>query len=228
MRNPERGNACDAQSVDRGDLDHRLADGALLLGLNLAKGQRGQLLDYVELMLKWSRTYNLTAIRDPLDMLSVHLLDSLSILRLIPGSPHQSLIDVGSGAGLPAIPIAIMRPDIQVRAVDAVAKKIAFQRHVKAALDLENLHPIHSRVEDLKLPRPPSLVVSRAYADLRKMLASIDHFTGAATTVIAMKGNEPTAEIVDLPASWTIDDIVRLDVPFLGAQRCAVMLTRAS
>ncbi|MEO8937862.1 MAG: 16S rRNA (guanine(527)-N(7))-methyltransferase RsmG [Burkholderiaceae bacterium] len=193
----------------------------------MASSQQARLLRFLELLGKWNGVYNLTAVRDPRDMLVVHLLDSLSVLALIDELRPEILVDVGSGAGLPAIPLAITRPEMEIHSIDAVNKKIGFQLQAKADLGLQQLHPLHVRIENFLLPHPPSAIVSRAYSELAKMLDSIDHLADASTTVIAMKGVEPTAEIAGIPASWVVQEIRKLEVPLLGAQRCAVILKRA-
>lgn len=184
------------------------------------------LLDYLALLAKWNAVYNLTSVRDPRDMLAVHLLDALSILPLVDRHAHETLLDVGSGAGLPAIPLSIMR-DWSVWSVEAVAKKISFQVQVKGSLGLQGLHPLHARIEAVNIDRPLSVIVSRAFSDIAKMLASIDRLAGDATTVIAMKGVVPTAELAAVPPGWQVREVVTIEVPFLGAERCAVILQRA-
>ena len=184
------------------------------------------LLDYLALLAKWSAVYNLTSVRDPRDMLAVHLLAALSILPLVDRHAHETLLDVGSGAGLPAIPLAIMR-DWSIWSVDAVAKKISFQVQVKGSLGLQGLHPLHARIEAVNIDRPLSVIVSRAFSDIPKMLASIDRLAGDATTVIAMKGVVPMAELAAVPPDWQVREVVTLEVPFLGAERCAIILQRA-
>ena len=193
--------------------------------IDWAEVQTERLMDFLALMAKWNRTYNLTAVRDPRDMLVVHLLDALSILPTVDAHARETVLDVGSGAGLPAIPLAIMRP-LSVWSVDAVAKKISFQLQAKGTLKLTNLHPVHARIEAVTIDRPVSVIVSRAFSAISKMLHSVDRLAGAGTTVIAMKGVLPTGELADVPPAWTVRDIVPLEVPFLGAERCAVVLQR--
>ena len=194
--------------------------------IDVVDGQIQRLIDFLTLLAKWNQVYNLTSVRDPRDMLVVHLLDALSILPLVDAHAEETVLDVGSGAGLPAIPLSIMR-DLSVWSVDAVAKKISFQLQAKGALTLSNLHPVHARIEAVNIDRPVSLIVSRAFSDIGKMLLAVDRLAGAETTVIAMKGVVPTAELAVLPPGWQIRDVVSLDVPFLGAERCAVVLQRA-
>ncbi len=211
-----------------GDAD---AAGALSVGLDalslpLDEATRRRLLRFVELLAKWNRVYNLTAVDDPRDMLVVHLLDSLAIVPLIDRLAPASVVDVGSGAGLPGIPLAVARPSVAVTTVDAVAKKIAFQRHCKAELGIANLEPIHARVEALTLLETPTVIVSRAFATLATMLRTVDAAAGSATRIVAMKAAAVAAELRDVPTNWSVDAVEPLDVPFLGAARCAVVLSR--
>lgn len=206
----------------------RLSDGVAGLGLSISGAQQAQLLRYLGLLTKWNGVYNLTAVRNVDDMLALHLLDSLSIWSLIDQYAGRTMLDVGSGAGLPGIPLAIVRPELTVTTIDAVAKKISFQQQVKTDMKINNLVPIHGRVEALTLSQTPSLIVSRAYTALAEMLKSVNPLVSETTTIIAMKGVEPTAEIAQLPQSWTVTEIRSLDVPFLGARRCAVVLRRSA
>jgi 16S rRNA (guanine527-N7)-methyltransferase len=166
-------------------------------------------------------------------MFTHHLLDCLAVvlpLRRGTGEAGQGalrVLDVGSGAGLPGVPIAISRPTLSVTTVDAVAKKIGFQRQVRTACGLDNLHPHHAQVEALTLDEKPSLIVSRAFSAIGAMLEAIAHLASPATTIVAMKGLVPTDELEHLPASWSVREIRELDVPFLGARRCAVVLGRS-
>jgi 16S rRNA (guanine527-N7)-methyltransferase len=218
-----------SRALQRGDqLGQKLAQGLNLLGLPLDGAQQDLLLRYLALLLRWNGVYNLTSVRDPADMVTLHLLDSLSVAALIRGAKGAEVLDVGTGAGLPGIPLAIACPSYRFRLVDAVAKKISFLRQVKASLSLVNIEPQHVRVEALTLATRPDVIVSRAYADLTTMVRSIDHLADGSTAVIAMKGAAPRDEIASLPASWRVDEVRELDVPFLGAQRCAVVLRRAA
>jgi len=216
------------QKAAAGDTAEKLATGLSMLGLAVSPAQQQQLLNYLALLAKWNTVYNLTAVRDIDDMVVVHLLDSLAIQPLVDRDAHGTMLDVGSGAGLPGIPIAITRPKLAVTTVDAVAKKIGFQQQVRSACDLDNLQPRHCRVEALTLDESPSLIVSRAFSSIRAMLESVDHLATSATTVVAMKGANPMAELDDLPAAWAVREVRDLDVPFLGAQRCAVVLVRSA
>ena len=206
----------------------RLRAGLEMLRIDASDVQRRHLTSFIAMLVKWNSVFNLTAVRDAADMLAVHVLDALSIVGLVEQYARNTVLDVGSGAGIPAIPLAIIRPDLAIHSVDAVAKKIGFQLQVRAALPLTNLHPRHARIESLKLPDEPSVIVSRAFSAIPNMLDAVDHLSGRQTTVIAMKGQEPANELAALPSGWVVDRVVRLEVPFLGALRCAVVLKQTS
>ena len=207
-----------------------LRAGAEALGCPLDDGQLDRLLAYRDLIARWNQVYNLTAVRDPAQMLTQHLLDSLAIvapLRRHTGARPARLLDVGSGGGLPGVVLAIAAPELQVVCVDAVAKKATFIRQVAAELGLPNLQARHSRVEQLREPGF-DVITSRAFASLvdftrltRTLLAS------EGGVWLAMKGPQVDAELAELPAA--VDPFARdeLDVPGLGAQRCLVWLRPA-
>lgn len=205
-------------------LAERLAQGAAALQVPLDARAPGQLLDYLALLQKWNAVYNLTAIRDPAEMLVAHVLDSLAILPLLLRLGVRHILDVGSGAGLPGIPLAIAKPDWRVDLVDAVQKKVAFQTQVKAQLQLANLHCHHGRIEVLTLPEKPDCIVSRAFASLADMAAGAGHLLAAGGVMVAMKGQRPDVEIAALPSAWAVREIADLAVPGLAAERCAVVL----
>ena len=208
------------------DLEATLESGLAGLAIDLDVSQRRTLLAFIELLSKWNQVYNLTSIKATHDMLVVHVLDSLSVLPLLDPSVAGPILDVGSGAGLPAIPLAIARPGWDVRSVDAVAKKVGFQLQARTALRLKNLTPNHGRVEELPPSLRPSVIVSRAYTEIPRMLASIEHLASGDTTVIAMKGAMPSDELRRVPPGWSVMAVDALRVPFLGAARCAVVLRR--
>lgn len=203
--------------------------GLARLGLVLTDVQITQLLDYQELLQKWNRVYNLTAVREPRDMLTHHLLDSLAIvaplrrqLQSRHGADHPRLLDVGAGAGLPGVVVAICCPDIQVTCVDAVAKKMAFVRQVQVALGLINLQALHARVETL--PGFYDLVCSRAFASLADFVRGTRNLLAPAACWLAMKGQKPVDEMAALPAEVTVFHVEPLQVPELDAQRCIVWM----
>ncbi len=230
MANPQRATypaaapaaQANLQSVLRDDL----RDGVAALGLELGTDQQEGLLAFIDLLSRWNRVYNLTSVRSPLDMLAVHLLDSLAMTDLIRSLARGSVLDVGTGPGLPGVPLAIALPHLRFDLVDAVAKKIGFVQQVKGALKLDNVTAHHQRVEALTFAKMPSVIISRAYANLGSMLRSVDRLVMPETTVVAMKGALPTDEIAAIPDAWRVVEVRPVDVPLLGAQRCAILLQR--
>ena len=207
----------------RGELLDLLHAGAAELGVTLTEGQAGQLVDYVALLAKWNAVYNLTAIRDPRQMLIQHILDSLSIVPHLAARPGTSILDVGSGGGLPGVVLAIMLPARAVTLNDIVQKKSAFQSQVKAELKLANLSVVTGRVETLRpgveVPGTFDAIVSRAFADLSDFVTLARHLVSEGGAIWAMKGQRPDDEIARLPAGTHAAEIVRLSVPMLEGQR---------
>ena len=203
----------------------RLSEGAAALGVTLSDEQRGQLLDYLALLGKWNKVYNLTAVRDPAEMLTHHLLDSLSIIaplrRHTRGQPAR-LLDVGSGGGLPGVVIAICCPEIQVSCVDAVAKKAAFVQQVAVALRLPNLRGVHARVEAVQ--DKFDVITSRAFASLADFTQWSAPALAEGAVWLAMKGKRPDDEIAALPPGVEVFHVEQLQVPGLGAERCLLWL----
>lgn len=193
--------------------------GIQALGLDLPAKAADQLLAYRDLMLKWNRTYNLTALKDPARMVSHHLLDSLAILPWVAG---PELLDVGSGAGLPGIPLAIARPDLRVTLVDAVQKKAAFQRQAAIELGLANVQVLHGRVEELQ--GRYGMITSRAFADLADFVRLTRSLLAPGGRWLAMKGLAPEQELAALPAGVQVTGLHPLRVPGLDAARHLVIL----
>ena len=207
-----------------------LQQGLEQLGLALDDGQEQQLLDYLALIGKWNRVYNLTAVRDPAEMLASHLFDSLAAVPPLQrhikqcGNQHGSktLLDVGSGAGLPGVVFAICNPDLQVSCVDTVGKKAAFIQQAAAALSLPNLQGLHHRVE--KLQQRYDIVCSRAFASLPDFVNWSANALAANGIWLAMKGKKPDDEIAKLPPWAEVFHVEQLAVPMLDAQRCIVWM----
>ena len=197
--------------------------GLAALTLALAPGAREKLLAFVELLAKWNRTYNLTAIRDPMRMVSHHLLDSLAVVPHLPMPSGGALADVGSGGGLPGIPLAIARPQWQVTLNDSNRKKTAFLRQAAIELDLANatVHP--GRVEDWRPATRFSVVISRGFAELADFLSACGKLVAQGGVLAAMKGLYPTDELARTPAGTSCDRVVRLEVPFVEAERRLVL-----
>jgi 16S rRNA (guanine527-N7)-methyltransferase len=213
------------------DLQTTLKSGVAELGLDLSDTQIGQLLDYLALIQKWNKVYNLTAVRDPAEMLTHHLLDSLAVVRplrqqLASRQPADGqsfrLLDVGSGAGLPGVVIAICCPDIAVSCVDTVAKKATFIQQAALALKLPNLKGLHARVENLD--DHYDVVSSRAFASLVDFTNWSREALAPAGLWMAMKGKHPADELTQLPTGVGVFHVEQLSVPGLGAERCIVWL----
>lgn len=203
-----------------------LHDGAAQLGVILSDRQCERLLAYGALILKWNKVYNLTALRDPALVLTHHLLDSLAVI-----GPLQSqraggakLLDVGSGAGLPGVVIAILREDIEVACLDAVAKKVAFVQQVASELGLRNLKGLHARVESLA--GSYDVISSRAFASLADFVSGSAHLLAPDGVWLAMKGRAPDEEIAQLPAAAEVFHVEQLAVPGLDAERCIVWMRK--
>ncbi|SFM28974.1 16S rRNA (guanine(527)-N(7))-methyltransferase RsmG [Variovorax sp. OV329] len=206
-----------------------LREGAQAMGLSLSDAQSDTLLAYGELILKWNKVYNLTALRDPAQVLTHHLLDSLSVVpplqRQCPAATR--LLDVGSGAGLPGAVIAIMRPELSVTCVDAVAKKAAFLRQVSAELGLRNLNGMHTRVESMG--GSYDVISSRAFASLADFFVGSRQLLASKGVWMAMKGKLPSEEIEALPADLaSVFHVEQLQVPGLDAERCVVWARKSA
>jgi 16S rRNA (guanine527-N7)-methyltransferase len=198
------------------------------LGLALPQGGRDKLLAYTELLAKWNRTYNLTAIRNPMEMVTHHLLDSLAVVAHLPVAAGAALADVGSGGGLPGIPLAIARPDWQVTLNDASEKKAAFLRQAAIELALPNLAVHQGRVQAWKPASPFALVISRAFAELAEFVAACRHLVGSGGFLAAMKGVRPDAEIARVAAGCDCSHVIALHVPQVDAQRHLVLCKAAA
>lgn len=206
----------------------RLAEGVAALGLNLSAAQHAQLLAYLDLLAKWNKVYNLTAVRDPAEMLTHHLLDSLAVIaplvRHTQGGAAR-VLDVGSGGGLPGVVIAICCPEMSVACVDAVAKKAAFVQQAAGVLGLSNLRGVHARVESLT--EPYDVITSRAFATLADFTQWSAGALGESGVWMAMKGKHPTDEIAALPPSVVVFHVEQLTVPGLDAERCLIWMRPA-
>jgi len=200
----------------------RLLQGIKPLQIELTDGQIDKLLAYHALLVKWNQAYNLTAVRDPMAMIDRHLIDSLSIL---PWIGQGRLLDVGSGPGLPGIPLAICRPHLDVTTLDSNGKKTRFQVQVKAELGLTNLNVINGRVEAVDAPGF-DMVVSRAFASLADMLHWSGHLAAPEGVFLAMKGLYPEAEIEQIPAGFVLRDSHRLELPVTDGERHLLVLGR--
>lgn len=203
-------------------LHHQLEQGLAAMGLVLPPGAVERLLDYQALLERWNGTYNLTAVRDPAEMVTRHLLDSLAILPYVEGA---SLADLGTGPGLPGIPLAIAAPGREVLLVDSNGKKVRFLREAIRALKLDGVRAVQSRVEEVE--GRFDCVTARAFASLADMLAWGGHLLAPAGRWLAMKGKPPAGEIAALPPGFAVQAVHALDVPGLGAERSLVVIGRA-
>lgn len=205
-----------------------LRAGLAALDLQLTDGQVGQLLQFGELLLKWTQVYNLTALRRPDEVLTHHILDCAAViapLRRATGGAAARLLDVGSGGGLPGVVIAIACPDIAVDCVDAVAKKAAFVQQVAATLRLPNLRGLHSRIEQVQ-QGGYTVASSRAFATLADFVSLSAGALAPHGVWMAMKGKFPADEVAALPPKVELFHVEQLQVPGLAAERCLVWLRR--
>lgn len=205
-----------------------LSAGILALGLDLSADRQKLLLDYVALIQKWNKVYNLTALRDPADMLTHHLLDSLTAIaplsRHTQGQPIK-VLDVGSGGGLPGVVLAICMPELSVTCVDTVAKKAAFVQQVAVSLKLPNLRGVHARVESLT--DPYQVICSRAFASLSDFVIWSRSAMAEGGVWMAMKGKKPQNEMDALPPDVKVFHVEPLTVPGLDVERCMVWMKTA-
>jgi 16S rRNA (guanine527-N7)-methyltransferase len=215
----------------------QLGKASAALGLSLEPAQQAALLEYLALIQKWTKVYNLTAVRDPDEMLTHHLLDSLAVIVPLQKQlavlreqgvcgDKPRLLDVGSGAGLPGIVIAICYPNITVHCVDTVAKKAAFIQQVAVTLKLPNLRGVHARVESLT--EPYDVVSSRAFASLVDFTTWSEKALAGQGVWMGMKGKHPADEMAALPSSVEVFHVEQLSVPGLDAERCIVWMRKRS
>lgn len=211
----------------------RLEASLSCLGLSVNEHQKKQMIKMIEELMRWNKTYNLTAIRDSDQAFVQHLFDSLSVVKPLSdflkarGHVAPRIMDVGSGAGLPGIVLAIAMPNAHVTCVDAVEKKISFIRQMRGALGLDNLDAVHDRVEDMQI-KPSQVVISRAFASMKDFVKLAGKHLARDGRIAAMKGKIPVEEIQELSKDddWIINETVRLDVPELHAERCLVWIEK--
>ncbi|MDO4434317.1 MAG: 16S rRNA (guanine(527)-N(7))-methyltransferase RsmG [Alysiella sp.] len=203
------------------NLKEKLSDGLLAMGLELSAVQQLLLLEYISLLKKWNSTYNLTALRDENKMLSHHLLDSLTLLPYV--ADAQTLIDVGSGGGMPGIPTAICRPDLQITLLDANTKKTTFLQQAVIELGLQNVTVASGRVEAMH-DKKVDVVTSRAFAELHDFIALTKHLLNENGYWAAMKGVYPYEELENVPKNIEVYQIDKLNVPNLNAERHMVLM----
>jgi 16S rRNA (guanine527-N7)-methyltransferase len=218
------------KEFDRAALTHSLSEGAAALKLALSEKQITRLIDFLALLSKWNATYNLTAVRDPAQMVTQHLLDSLAAVPAFSGA--KNVLDVGAGGGLPGMVLAIWaaeaQPAMRVAMVDTVHKKTAFLTQVKAELSLANVTVHTARVEQLQTAQKFDVITSRAFADLSDFITWSSHLLEEGGQFIAMKGIAPDDEVARLPAGWTVREVRHLSVPTMAAERHLVFIERAA
>lgn len=211
-------------SADQALLDEGIAN--LRLGLNAE--QHGQLFKYGQLIQKWNRVYNLTAIRNNRELITHHLLDSLAVLPEISfalqATPNPQILDVGAGAGLPGMVLAIAQPNWQVTLIDTVQKKAAFMQQVIASLGLKNARAVHGRVEDYKASAPFDLICSRAFSSIDNFIGLSQHLLAESGQFAALKGKVEVDS--EAPDGWRIDALHPIQVPFLDEARHLFMIKR--
>lgn len=210
---------------DRAALAHVLKNGVKQLNLGLSEAQQEKLLDYLALLNKWNKVYNLTAVRDPMEMMTLHVLDSLAAVPAFRDA--QNVLDVGAGGGLPGMVLAISRPDMKVSMIDIVHKKTAFLNQVKAELELGNVTVYTKKVQELQVKTPYDVITSRAFADLSDFVNWSGHLLAEGGQFIALKGTAPAEERERLPDPWKVNELQPLNVPGLDAQRHLVFIGRA-
>lgn len=227
---PSHGESAPA-SADRLDPQRAtLSQAAEQLGLALSTGEIDKLLGHLSMLARWNRVYNLTALREPHEMLGHHLIDCLSAvpaLRRHAAGRALSVLDVGSGGGLPGVVFAVLQPDWPVTCVDTVGKKAGFIRQVAVDLKLRNLQAVHSRVEAMPQRGGHDLITSRAFASLADFVSLTRSQLAQSGVWLAMKGRQPDDEIAALPGDVEVFHVEQIDVPGLDAQRCLVWLRPA-
>jgi 16S rRNA (guanine527-N7)-methyltransferase len=211
---------------DRARLAQVLQNGVTDLKLEMTEEQQAMLLDYLALLNKWNSVYNLTAVRDPMEMMTLHVLDSLAAVPAFEGV--QNVLDVGAGGGLPGMVLAISRPDMKVSMIDTVHKKTAFLTQVKAELGLGNVTVYTKKVQDLQVKTPFDVITSRAFADLSDFVNWSGHLLAEGGRFIALKGTAPAEERERLPEPWKVSDLKALQVPGLEAERHLVFIEKTT
>jgi len=212
-------------AFDRDALARVLADGIAEMGLDVTPEQQVKLMAYLQLMHKWNAVYNLTSLRDPMQMVTHHLLDSLAAVPAFDGA--RNVLDVGAGGGLPGTVLAITRPGMKVAMIDTVHKKTAFLTQVKAELGLTNVTVHTMKVQDLVVAEPFDVITSRAFADLSDFVNWSGHLLQEGGKFIALKGVAPSEERERLPQEWKVTGLQPLQVPRLGAERHLVFIARS-
>jgi len=202
---------------------HRLMHDAKSMAVELTEHDASRLQQLLDELERWNRTYNLTAITKREEMVTHHLLDSLAVQADLHGT---TIADVGTGAGFPGLPLAVLNPERRFTLIDSAGKKIRFVSHAAHALGLTNVEGLHARVESLKPEKPFDTIVARAFAPLPEMLEKVAPLCGPQSHVLAMKGKWPREEVAAIPPGWRVANSRDLIIPGLKEARCAIVLTR--
>jgi 16S rRNA (guanine527-N7)-methyltransferase len=204
-------------------VDERIREGLTSLNESPSDRQIGMLARYIGVLEKWNRAFNLTAVRDPLEMVSKHIIDSVSARPFLHGI---SILDVGTGAGLPGIALAVLDTQRQFSLLDSGGKKIRFVRHVVGELALTNVDVVQARAEEFSPPDPFDTVICRAFASIQEFVRHCEPLVANGGRLVAMKGRSPEAELAALPAAWECTDISNIRVPGVAGERHIVVLQR--
>lgn len=205
------------------DIETLLREGLTALGVSVTPALTGRFIAYLDLLVRWNRAYNLTSITDAEGMVVRHVLDSVTARPWLAGT---TVLDAGSGAGFPGIPLALLEPDRRYTLVDASGKKVRFLRQVVMELGLDHVTPVQARLEDWRGEGPYDTVISRALASLAEFVTTCGHLAGDTGRLVAMKGRRPDAELAALPAPWRVTAVEPVSVPGLDAERHIIVLDR--
>ena len=211
----------------RQELDDILASGLEALCLRLSEEQQTKLVEFVLLIDKWNKAYNLTSVRDPKQMMIKHILDSLAIVPYLPTQASQRIIDVGTGPGLPGMPLAIACPEMSFTLLDSLGKRVRFMTQCVHTLKLKNVTPVQSRVEEHLPGEPYDIVLSRAFASLKDMLHWCHHLVDSQGQFLALKGQFPQDELKEVSDHYHVIKTERLSVPNLMGERHLVWIKKA-
>jgi 16S rRNA (guanine527-N7)-methyltransferase len=212
----------DIVATAQAELEERLAKGLPLVGLEPVPAQVAALAHFLRLLDKWNKAFNLTAVRDPLEMVSRHILDSISVLPYLHGI---SILDVGTGAGLPGIPLALIDPQRQFTLLDSGGKKVRFVRHAAGELAIANVSVVNERVEEYEPADAFDTVLCRAFTSVGEFVRRCGHLAGSGGRLVAMKGHFPEQELAAMPSAWAAD-VAAIKVPGQAGERHVVILQR--